>query len=126
MSRTFCETEKKILNPLVGILSQSALDPAHFGQAGPFYGHGQTSKLCAHLITHLFACPKYPLILQLDSQVPPLHSLCVAHDQAPFIRHIHRPRAPAEAKGTFPNRSGILRSPSVHLRIHARIKGHMH
>ena len=26
----------------------------------PFYGHEQTSKLCARFITHLFACPEYP------------------------------------------------------------------
>ncbi|KAH7904011.1 hypothetical protein BJ138DRAFT_1019739, partial [Hygrophoropsis aurantiaca] len=26
----------------------------------PFYGHEQSSKLCAWFITHLFACPEYP------------------------------------------------------------------
>ncbi|KAH7904210.1 hypothetical protein BJ138DRAFT_1138589 [Hygrophoropsis aurantiaca] len=26
----------------------------------PFYGHEQSSKLCARFITHLFACPEYP------------------------------------------------------------------
>ncbi|KAH7927453.1 hypothetical protein BV22DRAFT_1007019 [Leucogyrophana mollusca] len=29
-------------------------------QQDPFYGHEQTSKLCARFITHLFACPEYP------------------------------------------------------------------
>ena len=84
-----CETEKKIFNPLVGTLSQTALqvDPAHFEQAGP--------------------------VLRPQA------------DQAPFIRHVRLPRTLAEAKGTFSDRSGILGSPSVHLHLHARIKGHM-
>ncbi|KAJ8582025.1 hypothetical protein M405DRAFT_868175 [Rhizopogon salebrosus TDB-379] len=25
----------------------------------PFYDHKQASHLCAHFITHLFACPEY-------------------------------------------------------------------
>ena len=45
--------------------------------------------------------------------------------QAPFIRHVRLPCTPAEAQGTFSYSSGILGSPSVHHRLHARIKGHI-
>ena len=66
-----------------------------------------------------------PIIFELDSQATPLHSLCVAQDQTPLVRHVRRTRAPAEAKGAFSDCSGILGSSSVHLRLHACVQGHL-
>ena len=67
-----------------------------------------------------------PLILQLNSQATPLHSLCIAQDKTPLIHHVCCTCAPAEAKGVFSNCSvlGDPQSSSVYFCLHAHVKGH--
>ena len=56
------------------------------------------------LIPYVFPAPSVPL----NSQATPLHSVCVAQDKTPLIRHVHCTRAPAEAKVCFPTARGSL------------------
>jgi hypothetical protein len=43
----------------------------------PYYGHEQTTKLCIHFISHLFACPDTPL--SSSTQTPMLaHFIAMA------------------------------------------------
>ncbi|KAI0767073.1 hypothetical protein C8Q74DRAFT_930210 [Fomes fomentarius] len=52
----------------------------------PYYGHGETAKLCSRFVTHLFACPDLP---PLSTTVPPAPSPPLAD----FIAHVlHRTR----------------------------------
>ncbi|GJE91416.1 hypothetical protein PsYK624_075660 [Phanerochaete sordida] len=52
---------------------------AHHGSApDPYYGHEETAKVCAHFVTHLFACPDLPPT-QSPSQPAPRLDLFIAY-----------------------------------------------
>ncbi|EKM53413.1 uncharacterized protein PHACADRAFT_259782 [Phanerochaete carnosa HHB-10118-sp] len=51
----------------------------HHGSApDPYYGHEETAKVCAHFVTHLFACPEQPPA-QSPSQPAPRLDLFIAY-----------------------------------------------
>lgn len=44
----------------------------HASVPDPYYGHEDTAKVCAHFVTHLFACPEQPPVVQPNQPAPRL------------------------------------------------------
>jgi len=66
-----------------------------------------------------------PFLVELDSQATPFHRVCIAQDQTPSLCHLRRPRPLATTQGAFPDRSGILGSPSFYKCIHACVQSYL-
>ncbi|OCH86080.1 hypothetical protein OBBRIDRAFT_738657 [Obba rivulosa] len=53
---------------------------SHSSNSDPYYGHEETAKLCAHFVTHLFACPDLPPVSSSNPSAPaPTLSLFIAY-----------------------------------------------
>lgn len=79
--------------------------------------HESIACMCAQFITHLFACSEYPpaTIHPQAKPRPPLH-------QAPYFGHLRFPDPPSAAQSSLSHRSGLVRSPPVHLCLHDRLE----
>ncbi|EMD33139.1 hypothetical protein CERSUDRAFT_87471 [Gelatoporia subvermispora B] len=54
--------------------------PATHSNSDPYYGHEESAKLCAHFVTHLFACPELPPVSSSNPSAPaPTLSLFIAY-----------------------------------------------
>ena len=90
----------------------------------PFFGHEQTSNLCARFITRLFACPRYPPSSSNSTVKLLHHSACLAQDQAPLLVYLCRPCPFSAPQGSVSDRSGIFETSLVCIGLHARLQGH--
>ena len=93
---------------------------AHAGYVpDPYYGHEHTDCLCAHFITHLFACNKYH---GSSSKLP----YFIAHslpDKATLICDICSSPTPPVPEGLLPHHLWLIQSTSLYYCVHDCFKG---
>lgn len=66
-----------------------------------------------------------PILIQLDGQITSFHSVCAPQDETPLVCHLCRTSPAPATQSAFSDGSGVVGSPSFHISVHARLKGHL-